>query len=181
MEIVQPGRYYQLGIKTFWLLVIERASSAFLLFVLSFALTRAKEIEVFYEYSKIFGAVAISFIIAGIAALVISVIISELEYVTSRVMMDDSSFHIVRGILSKKEISIPYRRIQSVEIKQSLLYRILGVGHVVVETTTDMDQTANDAGDNSEDEVIRAMDYPLARLVGKTLTDRAEVERMEIK
>ena len=104
-----------------------------------------------------------------------------MEYSTSRVMMNNSSVHIVRGILSKKEVSIPYRRIQSVEIKQSFLYRILGVGRVVISTTTDLEQPTSENDSEMNDEVIRAMDYPLARLVEKTLTDRAEVERMEVK
>lgn len=170
-----------MGQRSFWLSITKRVGPSLLLVVLAVVLIIARKGEAFTGYFQVFDAVIILLLAGGIFFLIIAVIVSLLEYNTSSVMMDDSSFHIVRGVLSKQEVSLPYRRIQSVEIKQSIIYRIFGIAHVVISTTTDLEQPTSQKDDESSDEVIQAMDYELARLIEKTLTDRAEIERMEVK
>ncbi len=181
MDTLEPGRYYQLGSKTFWLILLERTLPAFVLMILSFGILLFPEGEIFAGYLQIAGSFAIYVFLLAILILLASIAIAFLEYKTSRVMMDNHTFHIVRGILSKHEISIPYRRVQSVEIKQSFLFRILGLARIVISTTTDFDQVTHVVNDEFNDEVIRTLDYTLASLIEKTLTSRAEVERIEIK
>lgn len=181
MDTLEPGRYYQLGNKTYWLILFEKTLPVVVLFILGFAIPFFPENKLFNIFPNIINSISIYIFLLAIVMLVVSIAIAFIEYETSRVMMDNATVHIVRGILSKHEISIPYRRIQSVEIKQSLLFRLLGVGRVVISTTTDIDQDSSSFDNNYNDEVIRTMDYPLACLVEKTLTNRAEIERIEIK
>ncbi len=116
----------------------------------------------------------------AISVFILGIITALLEYYTNTFMIDGFSFHVVRGILSKEETSIPYRRIQAVEIKQGPIYRILGVGHVVISTTTDLESPSSQRQEN-DDQIIDVIDYSLASLIEKTLTDRAEIERMQIQ
>ncbi|MBI1838802.1 MAG: PH domain-containing protein, partial [Candidatus Colwellbacteria bacterium] len=79
----------------------------------------------------------------------------------------------------KEEVAIPYRRIHSVGIKQSLLHRLLGVGRVVISTTTDIDEPS-ETENEANDEVVPLMDYSFASAIANKLTGRAEVERMQL-
>jgi uncharacterized membrane protein YdbT with pleckstrin-like domain len=197
MEDIQQQLYYHLGRKTFWILVVQRIGLALLFFIISLIVIGLKGLlvgnnfviglqeffvsnNIIVDFGSIISWVFIAFILLGILTLAIGIIIGFLQYNTSRVMFDNTSFHIVRGILNKEEFAIPYRRIQSVEIKQSLIYRIVGVGHLVISTTTDLEEP-NQTENETDEEVIPTIDYPLAKMVEKTLTDRAEIERVEIK
>ncbi|MDP1689477.1 MAG: PH domain-containing protein [bacterium] len=180
METVEFGRYYQLGPKTYWFLIIKRLFASLMLLVLAPVFYGIKGNEFLLNYSQFFDIIAIFLLIASFLLFIASIIIALLEYKTSRVMMDDSTFHIVRGILSKEEVSIPYRRVQSVEIRQPLIFRIFGLGRVVISTTTDFDQSNSGNKGDDNDEVINTMDYSIARMLENKLTNRAEVERIEI-
>lgn len=180
METVELGRYYQLGPKTFWFFVVKRFFPPLLFIVIAPVFLLLKGNDLFINFSQVFNILAIVLFIAGILFLIASVFIALLEYKTSRVMMDDSTFHIVRGVLSKEEVSIPYRRVQSVEIRQPILFRVFGLGRVVISTTTDFDQPNSGNKGDDNDEVIRTIDYSLARMLESKLTNRAEVERIEI-
>lgn len=122
--------------------------------------------------------VIILIFLVAVLILALGVLLALLQYRTSRIMFDEDSFHIVKGAVGKDEVDIPYRRIQSVEIKQPLIYRMVGVGHIDIATTTDLERPNQMQGEINE-EVIPVIDYPLAEMVEKTLTDRAEVERFE--
>jgi uncharacterized membrane protein YdbT with pleckstrin-like domain len=182
MENIQQQFYYPLGRKTFWIFIMQGTGPAFLFFIPAIIIIALRELltsnNLVIELGLIMNlAVAISFIL-GILIFVFGIIIGLLQYNVSKVMLDNASFHIVRGALSKEEVMIPYRRIQSVEIKQSLFYRIMGVGHVVISTTTDLEGPGQ-VESESDEEVIPTIDYSLAKIVEKTLTDRAEIERVE--
>ena len=75
--------------------------------------------------------------IASLFALLVGAEISWLYYVDCTFSLGEDAFTIKRGILSKTQISIPYRQIQDVYLKQSLLQRILGVSKIVVLTGGD--------------------------------------------
>lgn len=182
MEDIQQQAYIPLGRKTFWIFVVQRIGPALLFFIIALTVIVLKGFfasnNIVAKFGSIINWSAIIFFLLGILILAVGIIIGLLQYNVSKVMFDNASFHIVRGIISKVETVIPYRRIQSVEIKQSLVYRIAGVGHVVIATTTDLEQP-NQMESEADEEVIPTIDYPLAKIVEKTLTDRAEIERVE--
>ena len=197
MDDIQQQTYYRLGRKTFWILVTQRTGLAFVFFIFSLSIFGLKGFlidnntiiklqeflvsnNVFINIGSIINFVFIISFLLGILILAIGFAIGFLQYNVLRVMFDDTSFHIVRGFLSKEEFAVPYRRIQHVEIKQSLIYRIVGVAHVVISTTTDLEEP-NRVENETDEEVIPTIDYPLARIIEKTLTDRAEIERVVIK
>ena len=181
MTNLQDGYYYSLGRKTFIFFVLQNSAGAIGLFLLAVLLwivsasvgSRIGSVGDFVAIGGtfIFALAVIVEIVAGISA--------RLKYNTSRVMLDNSALHVTKGILNKNEVAIPYRRLQSIAIKQSFLYRLVGIGHVVITTTTDLEQPG-EIENEADDEVVPLMDYNLALAVADQLTKRAEVERMQV-
>ncbi len=181
---IESGKYYEVGRKALLYFIFQKSTGSIvmlvvgLLLIISVAVTPSSgPLSALWLVLGEVGAAAIG---AAIIIEIIAGVIAKLEYSTTRVMLDDSSLRIVRGIVSKQETALPFRRVQSVAIKQDPMHRMLGVGHVVVSTTTDLEQPGS-IENESDEEVIPVMDYDLARAVADVLTKRAEVERMQVE
>lgn len=184
MSNIQSGDYYALGSKTFFLKVAERSMPTIAFIVLAILLERL-EPSLVAQTSVVDLGTVFKYTRQGLGALAVfaellGILVSILEYSVQRIMVDDSSIHLVRGLLSRHETSIPFRRIQSVEIEQSFFYRLMGLGKIVISTTTDMNQPS-EKEDETDDEVIPTLDYGFARELADTLSRRAEVERMQVQ
>lgn len=179
MSQMETGKYYSLGRRTFLLFIIQRSILAVLILILAI-LIKLIIPPLESNYASILNVATKIIIFLAIIVEIIGIIATRLQYGISKIMIDHSSLKIVRGILSKEQLELPYRRIESVEIKQTLLQRWFGVGHVVISTITDLNQPSQNEKE-SDNEVIPLMDYPLARAVADALTDRAEVEEMQIQ
>ncbi|MCL5733739.1 MAG: PH domain-containing protein [Patescibacteria group bacterium] len=185
---IKSGQYYSLGKRVFWMFALQQSVIAIALIIVDvFLIVVRQTILSHAQYFTGINLNNLSYLII-IALLIVAaflesigIIIAKLKYGISKIMTDDSSLRIVRGILSKEEIEIPYRRIQSVSIKQSLLYRLLGIGHVAISTTTDLEQPSSNIENESGDEVIPIMEYELAQAIADTLTNKAEIEKMQIQ
>lgn len=183
MMDLQDGNYYSLGNKTFIFFVLQNSAGAIALFILSIIIFAVGQLI----GSKIGDQAVVSWINIGVTAIfslaivveVFAGIAARLKYTTCKVMLDNAALHVTKGILSKNEVAIPYRRLQSIAIKQSLLYRVVGIGHVVITTTTDLEQPG-EVENEADDEVVPLMDYDLAVAVADQLTKRAEIERMQV-
>ena len=69
-----------------------------------------------------------------IVLIVISFIIAYLKYLNYKYILTDTEFKAERGIINKRYISIPYSKIQNVDIKRSLPARILGLSELEIRT-----------------------------------------------
>ena len=185
---IKSGQYYSLGKRVFWMFALQQSAISIALIVIDVFLIAIRPIIL--SHAQYFAGINLNnlsylIIIALLAVAasleIIGIITAKLKYGISKVMTDDSSLRIIKGILSKEEIEIPYRRIQSVSIKQSLLYRLLGIGHVAISATTDLEQPSSSIENESDDEVIPIMEYDLAKAIADTLTNKAEVEKMQIQ
>lgn len=61
-------------------------------------------------------------------------IIAKLAYRNYRYELQKEAWRAERGIISKKYISIPYSKIQNVDIYRGLIHRILGLSDVHIQT-----------------------------------------------
>jgi len=183
MESLEQEKYYFLGKKTLFIFLMRRTGLGIFFWLLALIVLISKSAlsssDIIIKLSSGINWVMALLFGAGLVILAGGVGVAFSEYNTSRIMFDDVGFHVVRGIFSKHEIVIPYRRIQSVETEQSLFYRTIGLGHVIIVTTTSLEEPSEIKTERNE-EVISVMDYPLAKLIEKTLISRAEIERMEI-
>ena len=179
---LENGKYYSLGQKTFLLFIMQRSGAAIFLLIIAILINTipALALSLGSNIISILNVITGVIILLAIIVEIFGIVVTRLEYGVSKVMLDDASLRIIRGILSKEELELPYRRIQSVEIKQTLFQRWFGVGRVVISTTTDLDQPSQ-SGNEADDEVIPLMDYPLAQAIADTLADRAEIEKMQIQ
>lgn len=108
----------------------------------------------------------------SIAAMGLGVIISLVEYYSEAYAFDDFDLRLWFGILSIKEMAIPYRQVQNVNIVQSLVMRIFGVGKVEILTAGNDRKDA----DNESEGMFEVMDIVLAQKLKEHLLDKAGVQ-----
>lgn len=184
MFVIENGKYYELGRKALAYSIFQKSVVPIILFVLGALVSMAGVVTLVPGTPSPIAQALIAVGLVGVAiAVIVEIIVSvvaKLEYSVSRVMLDDTSLRIVHGIFNKSEIALPFRRINSVEIKQGMLHQIFKVGHVVITTITDLEQPGKSPSE-VDDEVVPVMEYDLSKAVADALTSRAEVERMHVE
>lgn len=137
------------------------------------------QIEIIAQYTELLSVIIfIGWIMLGII-LAITVLVSWLQYVCFLFMLDANSFKIKRGVLTTQETAIPYRQIKSVDIKQTLLYQLLGVSRITIETIIDTGHLSDFKADH-DDEVLPIVEANLAKIIQHELTARANVQKMNV-
>ena len=170
------NKRYHLGNTAFHYLVVARIFpfAILWLFALFAYLARAFFPSSWAQYQII--VVVVQFLptilfMMGILIIIFAYVITRIEHQTSTIMLDTSSLHITRGIFNKMETIVPYHKVQSVQIKQSLLFRFLNLARLVITTTFDIEQPSYQVDDEANDEVIEVVDYPLAQVLEDKLTE----------
>lgn len=77
------------------------------------------------------GFLVISFLIIWIS---LSYIFAKLSYKYWKYQLAETSIRIEKGVIWKKYISIPYNRIQNVDIYRGIIARLLGLSDVHIQT-----------------------------------------------
>ncbi len=70
----------------------------------------------------------------GVLVLLFIVLTSYIQYSSVTFMFDEFAFHVSSGLISKSEIAMPYRQIQTVNHAQSFNEKTWGITRVIVET-----------------------------------------------
>ena len=102
-------------------------------------------------------------------------LISWLTYRNYIFMLEEYDLKIRKGILSKQEISIPYRQIQDVSVNRSITYRLLGLSRLVLTTAGQEEPGVPDETDG----VLDPLDRNLAEQVRQELERRIGVQLVE--
>ena len=76
----------------------------------------------------------LSFLIGIIVLSFISMLASVLAYFKFFFYLSEDNFHLEQGILRKKSVQIPFERIQSVKIEQSILHQAFNIVKIEIET-----------------------------------------------
>jgi len=92
----------------------------------------AGELEYFVKYSFLF--ITILVIMGLIAAWLISVALTMLNYYDFKVSVENEKLIITRGLLEKKRVTIPLNRVQAIEITENPIRQIFGLATVTLET-----------------------------------------------
>lgn len=149
--MIQPGVEQRLGRKAFFLLLMRKVTVAILFIIVSLVLLAVS--------GKIIQGLAIalsaggqatattvgpissfvSFIVSGcfligILLLLVGFIVSWLEYRNFTFDFGEFDLHLARGIIDRKETSIPYRQIQDVNIERNFDHQLMGLAKVVMTT-----------------------------------------------
>jgi uncharacterized membrane protein YdbT with pleckstrin-like domain len=83
--------------------------------------------------SKMLTIIVVGLIILAVA---LAYVVAYLRYRFYHYELTDGEFRKESGIISKKYVSIPYERIQNVEITRRLVARILGLSELEIQTAS---------------------------------------------
>lgn len=79
-----------------------------------------------YSYDFVLLIFTLAFIL-----FIIGYVSAYFEYKNYSFTLEEYSLKVRKGIMSKEEISVPYRQIQDVNIERSFIYQIFGVSRLV--------------------------------------------------
>jgi len=166
----------RLGRKTFWIFVLSnsKAAFAFLLVTIVLIVSRGYAGSNFtdiFNYSIIVAAAvfAVSFLL--------DIGISWLVYINYTFSITENAFKVRKGIFNKKETAIPYRQIQSVDLRQDVVAQIIGVSKLVVLTAGHDDN--NKTGEAEID--FPVIDTEFAKNIQTELLKRSQTEKIVIQ
>lgn len=94
------------------------------------------------------GLISSALMVLSFFIIIVGAIRGWIKYVSCTFVLGEYALIIRRGILSKRETSIPYRQIQNVDISQSFSNRMMGVSKLVILTAghDDNDNTGESEG-----------------------------------
>ena len=111
--------------------------------------------------------------IVSILLLAFGLLINLIHYFSCRFGMDDYAFKLHRGLISRNEITIPYHQIQDVNVDQSIIGGLFGIGKLIILTAGNEDKDKN----GEENEVVfDIIDISTAKYLQKTLTEKSSVQ-----
>ncbi len=124
MAQLHPKAFYLLWWSVFWGFLV---AFAFIGFFLSF---------VFIESFK--GGILNFFVMYALAVLIVSLVVSsiwgKLLYKSYSYEMSKTSLNVKWGVVRKHSATIPYQRIQNIDINRGIMARILGLSEVWIQT-----------------------------------------------
>ncbi len=80
----------------------------------------------------LFGFLSLMFV--GIPWLIMAIV----EYMSSKFIIEKNGVILEKGIISKHTIDIPYSKINSIQVRQQIIGRMLNYGDIVVLTGNDI-------------------------------------------
>ena len=163
----EPGVYYAPGRKVLYYFSFNRILPIVVVFiVLEIGLNF---LSGFFNLKQIVGVSSSVLIIVGIICCIVAFLSALINYKSVQFMFDEFAFRIKKGFLSKSEIAIPYRQIQSINHSQSFNQKMLGIMNIVIETAGE-----NESKDkNNEDSVLPILDSNVALSVETELLKRS--------
>lgn len=165
----------KLGSKVFYYYISRKISLGIFVLVASIIIASFKT-EIFNMVSKLapvdISILIVNYFVWGLfilsaAILIFSVFLAWVKYLSCDFTLDENAFNIRRGLLTKKEVSIPYRQIQNINIEQSFAHKMMGIGRLVVLTDGDREET---------DGVFDVIDYNLSKEVRDFILKRTNLQ-----
>lgn len=105
------------------------------------------------------------YFLAGIAALsLVSLLASVIAYFRFYYYLTDKGFHLDQGVLRKKSVQIPFERIQSIRVEQSLIHQAFNIVKLEIDT----------AGSKNNELTITALDRETANEIRNYIFSKKE-------
>ena len=173
----------RLGIKVFYYYLSQKILVGFLLLLVSFFIYSSKDgliskMMILFPLSiasSIFSYFIGVLYIVALLLIIIGSLISWLDYISCDFTLDENAFIIRRGILNKKEISIPYRQIQDIDIEQTFNNKMMGVSKLVILTAGNDN---NDKEGESEG-IFQVIDSNIAEKMRADILERANIQEVK--
>jgi putative membrane protein len=161
------GVYYKFGRPVLVISLIRRLL-AVLLIVIALVF-----IQAFISVGFIIGyIVLLLFIYAG------AVILAALyDYIYHQFKLDEYAIVVRSGVLNRREVSIPYRQIQDVDMNTSYLEHIFGVSELFIMTSATEDRGADGKKEESS-AVFPLISHDYAIELQRELMKRASIQQV---
>ena len=180
--MIAPNVEQRLGRHTWMLLLSKKTTTSVALLLVAVILGSAKDF-IGQGISGLVGGAgnaiasftsmaAVGILIIAMIMFLVGYIIARLEYRNYTFTVEEFDLKIRRGIFSIKEVSIPYRQIQNVDVIQSFVYRMFHVCSLVLTTAGVED---NKAGADS-DMLFDPIDVDIAEEIRLMLQKRIGVQ-----
>ena len=148
----------KLGIKVFYYYLSKRISIGIVFFAISFILSSLKTAMVsklVFVFPLITSINIVNYFVNGLFIIstllvVFSLVTSWLSYISCDFTLGEESFSSRKGILNKKEVFIPYKQIQNINIEQSFNFKMMGVSKLRIETAGNDNNNGGQAEGNFE-------------------------------
>ncbi len=176
--------WHRLGKKTFWIFFLRHSKLFFLIFGLScwftYSVTRGTKVEAFNnfflkhpEWYLSSGLVLSTLWMAIFGYLLVIFLYCWVIYRQYKFMLDEHAFYVRRGIFFIREVVIPYRQIQNVEINRPYLYRILGLAELDITTLTNSQvHEIHENEKHKKKNLLPVIDYRIAKILARNLVQR---------
>ncbi|MDR3519875.1 MAG: PH domain-containing protein [Candidatus Pacebacteria bacterium] len=174
------GTKQKLGIKVFYYYLSKSIPVGLLLLILSFIFYSLNNIIVskisfllpWNASIAIVNYLTIGFFVISIIVILLGFFISWLNYISRTFTLDVDSFDISRGIFNKKEVSIPYRQIQDLDIEQTFFHKLMGVSRLIVLTA------GNDEKDKEGESegIFEVIDSNIAEKLREDLLEKTSIQ-----
>ncbi len=188
MGILDEKRF---GLKTLiWYLISKTIFGFFLLFLgLNFPpiirlIISATKIIVSQEYVKTLnltlGAATAVVISLGLIAIFLGIISSIIKYFGTTYTITDYSIRLRHGLIARNEISIPYKSIEDVDLDQSILFRFLGLCHLIILSAgTDDEVDKTDGTGVRSSQIFHMIDSDIAIKLREFLLKKSSVQETQ--
>ncbi len=139
----------------------------------------------FFFFGRRDGETSISAFLGFIAMIAagLALVMSVLRYFRYYYSVDEDSLNIREGVLSKKNLNLPFDRIQNINFEQKIVHRFFNVVALQIDTAGSVgNELRIDALPREEAEAIR--DYILAKkreIIAEQRTETEEGEEGEVK
>ena len=132
----------KLGIKVFYYYLSNKIVAGVIFLVISFIVSSSKvslvsKLSLVLPKEMSFNAVLYlvnGLFILSVFLIILGIFLSWLHYISCNFILGDNNLTIIHGILNKKEVSIPYRQIENINIEQSFNFKLMGICKLKIET-----------------------------------------------
>lgn len=140
VQNTQPSTTKQLHPKAIWIFFFQYLAYSFFIFfflggwVISAIIPFVISIVISSENITGIVFILIAWILAFIFTFLIAYFFAKLAYKNWRYALTNDALRVEKGIIWKRYVSIPYERIQNIDILRGIMARILGLSDLHIQT-----------------------------------------------
>ncbi len=170
--MINFGQETHLGKRAFIILCLEKSKIPGISALITVIFVLLKDMLPSSMLSIISSIITILVIIT-VLAFAVAFVVGWLDYHDYSFVFEEYDVRLKRGLIKKRETSIPYRQIQNINIERDTTHQMFGLSKVIIETAG-RDET--DAERGMSEVVIEAMDKKLAEEMRDMLQKKIGVQ-----
>jgi membrane protein YdbS with pleckstrin-like domain len=169
--MIEQGKETHLGKRAFVILCLEKSKIPGIFLVVTVAISLFRNIFPVSFQPQISTAVYFLTLIT-LGLFIIVFIVGWFDYSAYSFTLEEFDIRMKRGLIQKKEKSIPYRQIQNINIERNPTFQLLGLSRVILETAGH-EETGQEG---SSQEVIEAIDKNIAGQLRDMLQNKIGIQ-----